>query len=56
MPVAARRHLDYRAIIHKDPVKIRVALLAADPPDNTATQPVSSFEDRVLLGPLHQLW
>jgi SulP family sulfate permease len=26
--------------IHKDPVRIRVALLAADPPDNTATQPI----------------
>ena len=22
-------------VIHKDPVKLRVALLAADPPDNT---------------------
>ncbi|TXH84189.1 MAG: hypothetical protein E6Q77_02970 [Rhizobium sp.] len=28
-----------RETIHKDPVKTRVALLAADPPDNTATQP-----------------
>jgi len=27
-------------VIHKDPVKLRVALLAADPPDNTATQPM----------------
>lgn len=25
--------------IRKDPVKLRVALLAAYPPDNTATQP-----------------
>ncbi|QSZ60061.1 hypothetical protein BTN45_23540 [Rhizobium sp. ZX09] len=28
------------SVIHKDPVKLRVALLAADPPDNTATQPI----------------
>jgi len=31
--------------IHKDPMKLRVALLAAYPPDNTATQP---FRDRSL--------
>jgi len=37
--------------IHKDPVKTRVALLAADPPDNTATQPFS--RTRHPLGPLH---
>lgn len=28
------------SVIHKDPVKLRVALLAAYPPDNTATQPI----------------
>jgi SulP family sulfate permease len=42
-------HSGVHGDIHQDPVRLRVALLAADPPDNTATQPIL---DRPLLGPL----
>lgn len=38
--------------IHKDPVKFRVALLAADPPDNTATQLHHCLWTRLRFGPL----
>lgn len=33
--IASPYNLRYQRPIHKDPVKPRVALLAADPPDNT---------------------
>jgi hypothetical protein len=34
-PIASPHNLRYHTATHKDPVKPRVALLAADPPDNT---------------------
>jgi hypothetical protein len=33
--IASPTNLRYHPPIHMDPVKLRVALLAADPPDNT---------------------
>jgi len=33
--IASPAVLRYQSPIHKDPVKLRGALLAADPPDNT---------------------